>query len=87
MENFDFRLLALEAAKIADDKKALNTVVLDIKDLTAIADYLVITTAESAPQIAAVRAEIEKKFKEQDVYLLRREGRASASWRVAITAG
>ncbi|MCL2390347.1 MAG: ribosome silencing factor [Endomicrobia bacterium] len=87
MEKIDFLALAKEAAKIADDKKAVNTIILDIRDLTAIADYFVIATAESNTQINAICGEIEKIFKEKGITVVRREGIDSASWRVTDYGG
>jgi ribosome-associated protein len=87
MENIDFKELALKAGQIARDKKAKDTLVLDIKDLSVIADYLVITTAESTPQINAVKDEIAKTFKELEVYPTRIEGRGSNTWTVLDYGG
>jgi ribosome-associated protein len=87
MKKIDFQALAVKAAKIADDKKALDTMILDVANLTAEADYFVITTAESSPQINAVCGEIEKTFKEDGILPVRREGISSSSWRVADYGG
>lgn len=87
MEKIDFRGLAMKAAKIADDKKAENTIILDVRDLTAISNYFVITTAESTPQINAICSEIERTFKEEGVSPVRREGISSNSWRVIDYGG
>ena len=87
MTKIDFRKLAVKAAKIADDKKAVDTVILDVQEMTAIANYFVIATAESSPQINAICTEIEKTFKEEGVRPLRREGISSASWRVIDFGG
>ncbi|MDR1695473.1 MAG: ribosome silencing factor [Endomicrobium sp.] len=87
MEKFDFLSLAKEAAKIADDKKSENVVILDVRDLTAIANYFVIAAADSAPQINAICGEIEKKFKEKGIPIVRREGIDSGSWRVTDYGG
>lgn len=83
----DFKKFAEEAAKIADDKKAINTIVLDVRKQTAMANYFVITSAESTPQINAICAEIEKTFKDKGLNLLRREGVSSQSWRVIDFGG
>jgi ribosome-associated protein len=87
MSKISFLELAVKAAKIAEDKKAINTVILDIIPLTSMANYFVIATAESTPQINAVCNEIEKTFKENGVAPVRREGIASASWRVIDYGG
>lgn len=87
MAKIDFLDMAKKAAKIADDKKAVKTIILDVRSLTAIANYFVITTAESAPQINAVCSEIEKTFKEEGITVVRREGVSSATWRVLDYGG
>ncbi|MDR1103887.1 MAG: ribosome silencing factor [Endomicrobium sp.] len=88
MVNIDFFKLAVKAAKIADDKKAIDTVILDVKDLTTIANYFVVTTAESAPQINAISGDIEKTFKYEDAVIpVRREGISSSTWRVIDYGG
>ena len=87
MAKIDFYELAVKSAKIAEDKKAIDTIILDIRDLTTIANYFVVTTAQSTPQINAISAEIEKNFKEQDMQPLRRDGISSSSWRVIDYGG
>jgi ribosome-associated protein len=87
VSKIDFYKLALQAAKIAESKKAVDTVILDIQKLTTIANYFVITTAESTPQINAICDEIEKQFKTSDLKPLRREGVSSLSWRVIDFGG
>jgi len=87
MGKINFRELAVKAAKIAEDKKALNTVVLDVEPLTSMANFFVITSAQSTPQINAVCNEIEKSFKEESITPIRREGVSSQSWRVIDYGG
>jgi ribosome-associated protein len=88
MVNIDFFKLAAKAAKIADDKKAIDTMVLDVRDLTTIANYFVVTTAESTPQINVVSGDIEKTFKAEDALIpVRREGISSSTWRVIDYGG
>jgi ribosome-associated protein len=87
MEKVDFLSLALSAAQIADDKKASDIVVLDVKDLTSICDYLVIITAHSTPQINAISDEMEKRFKDMELYVLRKDGSNSDSWKVLDYGG
>jgi ribosome-associated protein len=86
--NIDFFKLAVKAAKTADDKKAIDTVILDVKDLTTIANYFVVTTAESAAQINAISGYIEKTFKSEDSIIpVRIEGISSSTWRVIDYGG
>ncbi|MCA6085326.1 ribosome silencing factor [Candidatus Endomicrobiellum agilis] len=87
MAKIDFFALAVKAAEIADDKKAIDTIILDMREVTAIANYFVITTAQSTPQINAISIEIEKTFKEQDIRPLRKDGVSSSSWKVIDCGG
>jgi ribosome-associated protein len=87
MLDIDFFKLAVKAVKIADDKKSIDTVLLDVHDLTTITNYFVVTTAESTPQINAISGDIEKTFKTEDAVIpVRREG-ISSSWRVIDYGG
>jgi ribosome-associated protein len=88
MVNIDFLKLAVKAAKIADDKKAIDTIVLDVQDLTTMTNYFVVSTAESTPQINAISSDIEKTFKYEDsVIPARREGISSSTWRIIDYGG
>lgn len=68
------------AAKCMDDKKAEDIVVLDIRDLTAMADYFVICSVNSAPQMRAVYEEIDEKMSEKGLEPNGREGFDGAYW-------
>jgi ribosomal silencing factor RsfS len=52
--------LAVNVAKIAGDKKALDIVILDIHKLAAITNYIVIATIQSTLQINAMSIDIKK---------------------------
>ena len=52
------------AARIADEKKAENISVIDLKGLSSLCDYILIMTATSKPHLEAVEEEISKKRKE-----------------------
>jgi ribosome-associated protein len=87
MAKIDFLGLAIKAAAIAEDKKAIATVILDIRTVTTIANYFVITTALSTPQINAISLGIEKIFKGQGIKSLRKDGEFSPLWRVIDYGG
>jgi ribosome-associated protein len=76
------------AAHVVEDKKAKDIVVINVRKLTEITDYLLIFTAESGPQMNAALDAIEKKFKE-DLGLtpLHRDGRQSRTWSVLDFGG
>lgn len=73
--------LAILAAKALDEKKGREIAVLEISDLTTLADYFVIATGTSNTQINALSGAVEKAMKEQGGEpLLHREGHRGGSW-------
>lgn len=76
----DSRKIMELAALGADNKKAEDIKVLDIRELTTIADYFVICHGNSNTQMKAISEEIEDKLKENGVSQGTREGIGSASW-------
>jgi ribosome-associated protein len=76
----DSKEKAIKAAKAALSKKAKDTVVLELKDLSAIADYFIICSGDSSTQIRAIAETIEEKFSKYKMPLLGIEGRQFARW-------
>ncbi len=72
--------MAKLAALAAEEKKAKNTVILNLNKLTLIADYFVITTGESEPQLKAINNFIVEKMKESEIRLLHKEGSPETGW-------
>src|SRR5258706_9584499 len=72
--------LARAAVDAASDKKASDVILLDIRDVTTIADYFVICSGNSHRQIQAIADAIEEQLEEQGAKLLHREGVAEAGW-------
>jgi ribosome-associated protein len=69
------------AAQAADDKKATNTVILEVGQVLAITDYFVITTGANSRQVRTIADEIELQLKElAGLAPLRTEGRRDLSW-------
>lgn len=66
--------------KFADDKKAHDIKVLDIKGLTTLADYFVICHGTSFTQMRAIYDEIEEKLKEQGMLLQNVPARDTKQW-------
>jgi ribosome-associated protein len=75
------RELAILAARALDDKKAKDIQVLEITDLTTLADYFVIATGSSNTQINALVDNVEKELHEQaGEEPLHREGYRGGTW-------
>jgi ribosome-associated protein len=52
-------------AKYADDKKAENIVLLDLRGLSPVTDFFVICSVGSSPQLRAVRDEVVVQMREK----------------------
>ena len=52
---------ALIAARAADDKKATDIMVQEVRELITVTDYFVIATAANSRQVHAIIDEVEKK--------------------------
>lgn len=61
----DSRKLALRCRELADDKKAENLVILDLRKLSTVADYFVIASGTSEPHLRAIVDEIEEKIRDE----------------------
>lgn len=71
---------ALRAAETALDKKATDTVILELRDLSTIADYFVICSGENPVQIKAIAEAIQENFSKSRIFPLGKEGLDHARW-------
>ena len=69
-----------------EDIKARDILVLDVRKLTAIADTLVIASAESARQVKALAHHVRDKLKEAGADIVGVEGEEGGEW-VLVDAG
>lgn len=72
--------IAQLAAKACVDKKAQNTVILNLQGLSIIADYFVITHGNSETQVQAIANEIKEKMGENGIDVKGIEGYEEARW-------
>ena len=82
-----FKRLAALAARAADDKKAEDVVVLHVKPVSGVADYVVIASTTSTPQLEAVEDHVKKTLKDEGALALHRDGHLSDRWRVLDYGG
>jgi ribosome-associated protein len=61
----DSKQLALLCRKLADDKKAENLVILDLRKLPGVTDFMVLCTGTSEPHLRAVEEEISRKLRDE----------------------
>jgi len=72
--------IAKAAVDIASDKKASDVILLDIRDVTTIADYFVICSGNNTRQIQAIADAIDEELGKQGANLFHREGVAETGW-------
>lgn len=63
-KNVNSKQLACIIARIADDKLGKNISVLNISNVSSLADYFVLVTGDSTPQVRALTEDISKRIKE-----------------------
>lgn len=78
--------LARAAALAGLDKKAEDVVILDVRELTSYADFLVLMTAGSDRQVKAVADAVDDALKEQGRRPIGVEGLGSGNW-ILIDSG
>jgi ribosome-associated protein len=78
------RLSALEIARMivdaAEDKKAADIVLLDVSELTSMADYFVICSGGSERQLGAIGDGVAQKLRDEGVRTIGREGGSNSHW-------
>lgn len=71
---------AVMAAKAISSKKGLDIQVIEIGDISVLADYMVIATGTSSTHVKALADEVEYKLDEAGISVSHIEGYRSNSW-------
>lgn len=77
-EVLDERLIG--ALRAASDKKAVNSVVLDLREVTEFTDFFIITGGTNVRQVQAIADGISEDLKLIDARPIRIEGYNTAEW-------
>lgn len=72
--------IAEAARAAAEDKKAVDVVLLDVRELTIIADYFVLAGGTTSTHVKAIADAILGELKDRNVLPLHREGTVEAGW-------
>ena len=72
--------VALAAAKALNDKKGLDIRLLEVRNVTVLADYFLICTGTSNTHVKSLCDEVERVMDEAEESLLHREGHRSGTW-------
>lgn len=77
----DSKKLALLCRDLADNKKAENILVLDVRKLSSVTDFFVIASGTSEPHLRAIVGEITDKLRDDhDVRPLATDGKVQGAW-------
>lgn len=77
MGRIDYKVLAIEAAKVIDSKKGEEIIVYDVRKLTSFTDYLLLSTLNAEVQMKAVSKELTREIKIKPDHI---EGDTSGGW-------
>ena len=77
---YDAATVARQIVDVLVDKKASEVTLLDIHEVTTLADYFVIATGTSSRQINALSRAVQERTDEVDIQLLHQEGVPDDGW-------
>ena len=67
-------------ATAASEKKAQDIVIMDLRGISTVTDFFVISSANSSIQVQAIADHIEEEMEKKGEKALRREGYREAQW-------
>ncbi|WP_101844351.1 ribosome silencing factor [Halobacillus sp. Marseille-P3879] len=76
----DSKELVMVAAKACDEKRAQDIVVLDMADVSLVADYFLICEGSNERQVQAIAREVKDQAEESGIEVKRMEGFDKARW-------
>lgn len=74
------KTMAATAYKALDEKKGEDIKIIQISGISIMADYFIIASAGSTPQVQALINNVEEKMHEQGYSVKRIEGTKNSSW-------
>ncbi len=63
-----------------EDKLAVDVTILDIDEVSSLAEYFVIANGNSSTQVKALSGSVEEKMEQEEVPLLHQEGYRGSEW-------
>ena len=82
-----FKNVAVAAARVADEKKAEQIQVLDVRKTSPVVDYLVVMTALSRPHIESLEQKIVEAMEATGLKVHHRSRPQTDAWRVLDFGG
>jgi ribosome-associated protein len=83
MNTEELQQIAIEAL---DDLKAIDTVVLDVRGLTTIADTMIICTGRSTRHVKSIAENVVAKAKANKLTYIKMEGEREGEWAIVDLA-
>lgn len=77
MEN---REIAMKAAKVMDNKKAVDPVIIDVSGKSSFADYLLIASGNSERQVDSLAGDVEEALGKDGILPKGIEGKKESGW-------
>lgn len=62
------------------EEKAIDVTILDVSEITVLADYFVIASGRSIIQVKSIVDHVEERLREYDIVPTRREGHRQGVW-------
>lgn len=72
--------LAIEIANGLDAKQAKDIRIFDVRGLSAVTDFYIVSTGNSAPHLKALVSEAQRQMKEQGISRSRTSGEPDSGW-------
>jgi len=72
--------LAQKIRKIIDEKKGENTVLMDVREISSVTDYFLISSGTSGPHLRALRDSVERTLKNEGIRCAHRAGSMDSQW-------
>jgi ribosome-associated protein len=76
----DTKEKAFLCARAALDHKAIDLVILEVKNLSSFTDYFIVCSGNSDRQVQAIAAHIEEKLGKEEIHPLSIEGKREGRW-------
>lgn len=80
MGESEIKELVKKIYRTLSDKKAVDIRIIDIRDVTVVADYFLIATANNAPQLSALMDAVDETIHKSGVHSKNIEGNQHSSW-------
>lgn len=77
MESLDKALLCL---RIIRERKAIDPILFDVRELTSITDYFIVTSGSSTRQVQTIAKHISRRMKEEGFKVYGSEGEQQGQW-------